>query len=182
MSISPDANGAADRVRIGKIIGAHGIKGALRIYPLTDYPERFLEMERLYIEKPGKPSRELEVKSASSHDGKRQILVTVAGVSGRDEAEALSGWFVTISPDERVGLPDGEFWIDSLIGLKVEDAGGGGILGTLEGVMQTGANDVYQVRTPDGLIKLLPAIGDVVREIDIDSGVIKVSLLEGLWD
>jgi 16S rRNA processing protein RimM len=182
MSILPEASGESRRVQIGKIIGAHGVKGTLRIHPLTDYPRRFLEMKRLRIEKPGKPCRELEVISASSHDGKGQILVTVEGVGGRDEADALSGWFVTVAPDERVDLPEGEYWIDSLIGLKIEDADSGDFLGTLEGVMPTGGNDVYQVRTPDGEVKLIPAIGDVVREIDIDSGVMRVSLLEGLWD
>ncbi|MDR1020609.1 MAG: ribosome maturation factor RimM [Synergistaceae bacterium] len=182
MSTSPDASSAPRRVQIGKIVGAHGVKGTLRIHPLTDFPERFLDMGRLYVEKPGKPPRELEVQRASSHDGKGQILVKAAGVDGRDEAEALSGWAVTVLPEERVDLPDGEYWIDSLIGLKAVVAASGDCLGTVEDVMTTGGNDVYAVRTAEGDIRLIPAIGDVVREIDISSGVIRVDLIEGLWD
>lgn len=182
MSISPDASQATSRVRIGKIVGAHGVSGTLRIHPLTDFPERFLDMERLYVEKPGKPPRELEIQRASSHDGKGQILVKATGVEDRDEAEALSGWFVTVLPEERVALPDGEYWIDSLIGLKAVDAGSGDCLGVVEDVMPTGGNDVYLVRTAEGDVRMIPAIGDVVREIDISSGVMRVALIEGLWD
>jgi 16S rRNA processing protein RimM len=158
------------------------VSGTLRIHPLTDYPERFLEMKRLHIEKQGKSPRELEIRRASSHDGKGQILVMVDGVNDRDEAEALSGWLVTISPDERVDLPDGEYWIDSLIGLSVVDAESGDCLGAVEDVMPTGGNDIYLVRTTDGDTRMIPAVGEIVREIDIHSGVMKVRLLEGLWD
>jgi 16S rRNA processing protein RimM len=182
MSISPDAKTSPRRVQIGKIVGAHGVTGTLRIHPLTDFPERFLDMERLYVEKPGKPPRELEVERASSHDGKGQILVKAAGIDGRDEAEALSGWAVTVSPEERVDLPEGEYWIDSLIGLKAVDVASGDFLGTVADVMPTGGNDVYVVRTAEGDVRLIPAIGDVIREIDINSGVMRVALIEGLWD
>jgi 16S rRNA processing protein RimM len=181
MSISPDAETPA-RVLIGKIVGAHGVSGVLRIHPLTDYPERFLDMERLYIEKPGKPPMELDVRRASSHDGKGQILVTVDGINDRDGAEALSGWLVTILPEERVDLPDGEYWIDSLIGLSVVDAESGDPLGAVEDVMPTGGNDIYLVRTNEGDVKMIPAVGEVVKEIDVRSGVMKVRLIEGLWD
>jgi 16S rRNA processing protein RimM len=182
MSTYPSAGAAPKRVQIGKIVGAHGVNGTLRIYPLTDYPERFFGMDRLYIEKPGKPPRELEIQSASSHDGKGQILVKAAGIDGRTEAEALSGWAVTVLPEERVELPDGEYWVDSIIGLKAIDALSGDCLGTVEDIMPTGGNDVYLVRTTEGDIRLIPAIGDVVKEIDVSSGVMRVSLIEGLWD
>lgn len=177
---SKDAS--AGRTQIGRILGAHGIKGVLRVHPLTDYPERFFEMEKLYAEKPGKPPRELDVLDVASHTGKGQILVSVAGVSDRDGAEKLAGYLITVTPDERVELPEGEFWIDSLIGLKVVDAENGEHLGNIEDVMSTGSNDVYQVRACDGSLKMLPAIGDVVRDIDLDAGVMKVALMEGLWD
>lgn len=178
MSTSSDSR----RTVIGKIVGAHGIKGAIRVHPLTDYPERFMDMERLYIEKTGKPHRVLEVASVSPHDGKGQILFTVAGIGDRDSAEALRGWTVTVADDERVELPEGEYWIDSLIGLSVIDSDSDEHLGIIEDVMQTGSNDIYQIRTPDGGIKIIPAIADVVKEIDLGEGIVKVFLIEGLWD
>lgn len=172
----------AGRVLIGTIVGAHGVKGTFRVHPLTDYPERFLDMKELYIEKAGKPAKYLEVLGVSSHDGKGQFLFTVSGIDDRDAAENLRGYTITVAPEERVALPEGEYWIDSLIGLDVVDAVEGLPLGKIEDVLSTGSNDIYQVRTAEGSLKMLPAIADVVREIDLDAGVMRVTLLEGLWD
>lgn len=201
MSISRSMNEhSVDRVLVGRVVGAHGIKGTIRVHPLTDYPERFLEMERLYLErtgKPPKPPKVLEVERVSSHEGKGQFLFTVRGVESREAAEALTGCLVTVAPEERVSLPEGEYWIDSLIGLEVrgrdasedesvtpqlENLENLSDLGVIEDVMPTGSNDVYLVRTPDGAAKLIPAIADVVRKIDIEAGVMIVVLPEGLWD
>lgn len=173
---------ASGRTLIGRILGAHGIKGVLRIHPLTDYPDRFFHMDKIHIEKPGKPPRELEVVDIAPHEGKGQILLTVAGVSDRDAAEMFAGYAITVAPEERVELPAGEYWIDSLIGMDVIDLESGEHLGNIEDVMSTGSCDVYAVRTPDGALKMIPAIGDVVREIDTDTGCMKVVLMEGLWD
>lgn len=170
------------RVLIGTIVGAHGVKGTFRIHPLTDYPERFFEMKKLYIEKPGKPSRELEISKISGHEGKGQILVSAVGITDRDRAADLSGYLITVAPEERVELPEGEYWIDSLIGMSVIDAESEEHLGKIEDVLSTGSSDLYQVRTPGGEMKIIPAIADVVREIDTDAGVMRVFLLEGLWD
>jgi len=181
MSTSPEPKDIA-RVLIGTIVGAHGVKGTLRVHPLTDFPERFLGMKKLHIEKPGKPPRELEVLNASNHEGKGQILVSVSGITDRDRAEELSGWRITVAPEERVELPEGEYWIDSLIGMSVIDERSDEHLGKIEDVLSTGSSDLYQVRTPDGAMKILPAIEEVVREIDLEAGVMKVHLIEGLWD
>ncbi len=179
MSTSSDS---ARRVVVGRIVGAHGIKGALRVHPLTDFPERFLEMEELYIERTDKPHRVFLVTDVSPHEGKGQFLFTVEGVDDRDMAEAYRGWTVTVAPDERVALPEGEYWIDSLIGLDVVEADSGAHLGIIEDVMPTGANDIYRVRTPEGEMKLIPAIADIVREIDIEAGAVRIAMMEGLWD
>jgi 16S rRNA processing protein RimM len=184
MSTSPEPEGEKDarRTMIGRIVGAHGIRGTLRVHPLTDYPERFFGMERLHIERPGKPSRDLDVLEVSPHEGKGQILVDVAGIDDRDEAEKLSGWLITVANGERVDLPEGEYWIDSLIGMEVRDMESGERLGVVDDVMFTGSSDIYQVRTTEGGLKLIPAVADVVREIDESAGVMKVTLPEGLWD
>lgn len=178
MSISPER----DRIVIGRIVGAHGIKGAIRIHPLTDFPDRFLEMQHLYIEKTGKPGQTLDVLEISSHEGKGQYLATVRGIDNREDAETLRGYVVTVSADERVTLPEGEYWIDSLIGLNIVDAESGEHLGKVEDVLSTGSNDIYQFRMPDGTLKLIPAIADVVREIDLDSACIRIVAMEGLLD
>ncbi|MCL2683694.1 MAG: ribosome maturation factor RimM [Synergistaceae bacterium] len=181
MSISPDRNGAS-RVQIGIIVGAHGIQGAIRVHPTTDYPERFTDMKTLLVEHSSKPPVELEVRGIKFHEGKGQILVTAEGINDRDAAEALKGRVITVAPDERVNLPEGEYWIDSLVGLDVIDDGSGKHLGKLEEVISTGGNDVYLIRAEDGAQKLIPAIEDVIRVIALEKNEMRINVLEGLWD
>jgi 16S rRNA processing protein RimM len=138
-------------------------------------------MKTLRAKARGKPEIELEVISVKPHEGKGQLLVTVRGIEDRDAAEALRGRVITVAPDERVELPEGEYWIDSLIGLDVIETGGRH-LGIIEDVLTTGSSDIYQVRADDGTLKMIPAIEDVVREISLNDGAVKVDLLEGLWD
>ena len=188
MSISSNRGRKRDRIQIGRIIGAHGVRGEIRIVPTTDYPERFFGMKTLRAEfygEPGtspKPPVLLEVTGIRPHEGKGQVLVTADGIDGKDSADALKGYVITVAPDERVELAEGEYWVDSLIGLDVVDDDGGEYLGKIEDVMSTGSNDVYRVKTGDGKTKLIPAIEDVVRSISLDEGVIRIHVMEGLWD
>jgi 16S rRNA processing protein RimM len=178
----------SDRIQIGRIIGAHGVRGEIRIAPTTDYPERFFGMKTLRAELPDNPGTPfkppilLEVTGMRTHEGKGQILAAVNGINDRDSADSLKGYVITVAPEERVELEEGEYWIDSLIGLDVVDDNSGEALGKIEDVMSTGSNDVYQVRTVDGKTKLIPAIGDVVRSISLDDGAVRICPLEGLWD
>jgi 16S rRNA processing protein RimM len=180
MSTSPDIEGK--RVQIGYIAGAHGVGGVLRLVPTTDYPERFFGMETLVAERDGKSPLSLKITGVRHHSGKGQMLISAEGIDDRGAAEALKGWKITISPEERVELPEGEYWIDSLIGLDVIDDGSGAHLGGIEEIINTGSNDVYRVRTDDGALKLIPAIRDVVRGISLEGKTVRVKLPEGLWD
>jgi len=185
MSTSPNGGGEffrESRVQIGIIAGAHGIRGVIRVSPTTDYPERFLSMKTLVAEHPSKPPLTLEVRGVKFHEGKGQMLVTAEGVNDRDAANALKGRVITIAPEERVELPEGEYWIDSLIGLDVIDDTSGEHLGKLEEVISTGGHDIYLIRADDGSKKLIPAIEDVVRDIAPDLGAMRINVLEGLWD
>lgn len=176
------SHSSAGRTTIGKIVGAHGIKGVLKIRPLTDHPERFFTMDALYVEHKARPPVTLKIADARLNESSGDILISAAGVEDRSAAEAYRGGVITIGDDERAELDEGEYWIDSLIGLSVEDTEIGTRLGTLKDVMQTGANDVYIVETPGGSPKAIPAIEQVIREVDIDAGVMRVKLIDGLWD
>ena len=180
MSISKRTN--SDRVVIGKIAAAHGVRGTMLIFPLTDYPERFLDMKELVLEKPGKPSRKLRVKSILPYIGKGTLFLNAEGVVSKDEADLLKGSLITVAKDERVELSDDEFWIDDLKGMKVEDFETGEMLGKLEEIMETGSNDVYLIRTGDGDLKPLPALKTAVRKVDTQNGIIYATVPEGLWD
>lgn len=152
------------------------------ILPLTDFPERFLDMEELTVERQGKTPRTLKVKSLSPYIGKGTLFFNAEGINDMDAALQFKGWTVTIDKSDRVKLSENEFWIDDLRGLTAVDFETGTALGTLEEVMETGSNDVYLIRTSDGMLKPVPAIEAAVRKVDIRNAKIYLTVPEGLWD
>lgn len=172
-----------DLVTIGKIVGSHGIGGELRLLPLTDYPERFRRMKTLDLyRKNGKFQGTFTVEAIREHRGKGLLLIRLAGVTDPEGAEALRECLIRIPSEERVDLPEGAYWIDDLLELEVVEAETGRVLGRIFEVLETGSNDVYLVRTPEGAEKALPAVREVVLEVDTEAGRITVRLPEGLWD
>jgi 16S rRNA processing protein RimM len=170
------------RTVIGKIIGTHGVRGKMLIAPITDYPERFLDMEELVLDLPGKPRRTLKVSDITPYEGKGLFFLTAEGVDGKDAADAYKGSIITVAQDERVELPEDEFWIDDIIGLAAEENGSGKVLGVVEEVMETGSNDVYLIRTPEGELKPIPATDQAVNKVDLENKKLLVTIPEGLWD
>ena len=173
---------SGERTTIGKIAGAHGVNGVMILLPLTDYPDRFLDMKELALEQPGKPKLTLKVTAMQPYAGKGTFFLRAEGVNNRDEAEKLKNAVITIPNDERVNLSDDEYWIDDMVGLKAVDSVSGQELGTLVEILQTGSNDVYLIRTPDGATKPIPAMKESVLGVDIENGTITVAIPEGLWD
>lgn len=160
---------------IGRVIRAHGLRGEVSVVVLTDFPERFETTEWVYLgnEFEAAPYR---LKSFRWH--KQNVLLTLEGVTNRTQAELLKGQLVQVPLEEAVTLPDGSYYLYQLIGLKVEDTSGK-FLGTIKEVLETGANDVYVVEH-EGQELLLPAIPDVVKSVDIATGIMIVHLLDGL--
>lgn len=170
------------RCEIGKIAGAHGIRGDMLLLPLTDFPERFLEMTRLELSLPGRPLQSLKVTRLEPYEGKNTFFVHLEGVNSRDDAEKLKGASVSVAKDERVELEEDEYWLDDIIGIEVVDASTGESLGRVSEIIQTGSNDVYVVNTPDGKEKPIPATGEAILSVDVAGGTMTVNIPEGLWN
>ena len=168
-----------NKISIGYVSAAHGVKGEVRIMPLTDFPERFGRMDVLNLYLNGAPVRSLNVLRVRRHESKGELIIE-SDVLDRNEAERLVGASVLIEPEERVPLPEGSFWVDDLIGLSVVD-NEGKVLGVVENLLSSGGNEVYEIRDDDGKRHYIPAVGDFVKEIDKASGKMSVELIEGLW-
>jgi 16S rRNA processing protein RimM len=160
-------------VTVGVVIGAHGIRGEVKVQPQTDFPERFRPGARLWID-----SSPLEIETARFVP--KLVYVKLIGVENRADAEALRGRELTAAPFP--SLPDKDaFYRHEVIGLKVCDLAGVP-LGVVADILSTGSNDVYAVRGERGEL-LLPATDEVVHDIDIKRGVMTVDVLEGLeWE
>jgi 16S rRNA processing protein RimM len=177
-SNSPIASG--ELLEIGKVVGAQGIAGAIKIYTYAESPDCFNPGRTLtLVDRDGHPHG-YQITWAQAH--KKAMRVALEGVNTRDAAEAMTGWPVFMAKSDLPPLePDTYYWSD-VIGMAVYTVAGD-YLGEIEQIIPTGANDVYVVKTPAdhpaGEI-LIPAIASVIIEIDVDQRRMRVELPEGL--
>lgn len=170
---------APDRLIIGKVLRPHGIRGELRIRIMTDYPERIIAGKTILL------GTGIESEDATPYlvEGLRVNgdfgILKVQGSADRDAAELLRDLIVMVAIEDAVPLEEGEFYLYELIGLNVQTEAGE-LLGTLTEVLETGANDVYIIDSPQYGELLIPAIDETILETDIDAGVMTVKLPEGL--
>lgn len=162
---------------VGRVLRAWGIRGDLKIQPMTDRPADFARLTQVYVGAPDKAGapRRYEVQSFRPYQG--NWLLHLAEVSTRTQAEALHGQPILIERVQRQLAAD-EYLADQIIGLKVVTLSGEA-LGTVVEIITTGANDVYVVHGERGEV-LLPARSEVVRDIDLERQAMTVELLEGL--
>ena len=160
----------------GKIINTHGVVGALKIDPWCDSPELLASLDEVYFLKNGEY---VPVKVIKASVFKRFVLATLEGINDIDEAARLKET-VIYAAREDIPLEDGDHFIADLIGLPVIDADNGTVYGTLAGVINTGASDIYEIDTENGQ-KMMPAVAEFVKEIDIEKGIF-VSVIPGMFD
>ena len=159
----------------GEIVGTHGVRGEVRVQPWCDSPSQFCSMKTLFWDEQG--SKSVKVR-ARVH--KNIALVTLDGVTTVEQAQALRGKLL-YARREDFRLPNDRYFVRDLLGLAVVDAESGETYGTLSDVSQTGANAVYHVQTATGEV-LIPAVPLIVKEVDVDGGVIKITPIGGLFD
>lgn len=160
---------------IGQIVNIHGFKGEVKVYPLTDDINRFKKLKEVYVEENTQLMKyEVEgIKLLSS-----TVAMKLKGIDTEEAANKLRNFYIKVDRESAVKLPKDSFFICDLIDSAVYDEKGL-LLGTLADVLQTGSNDVYVVKTTDKDI-LIPALKEVVKEIDIRDKKIVVELPEGL--
>lgn len=163
-----EAGGRPQWITIGTITGPHGVCGEVRVYPHTDRPERFRSLTQVYLGASGEGGEVRLVRRAAVAPAR--IILKLDGVDTRDAAEALRGRDLLIPVDEVWPLPDGHFYHFQLVGLAVEDLSGKP-RGRVFQVYSGPANDFYAIRTsPDAPEYLIPAVRQVVRQIDLERG------------
>ena len=163
---------ADGRVVIGKAGAPHGLRGEVRVIPLTDFPERFESLREVFI-----GERVFHVEHVHYH--RQFVLLTLAECTSREAAAKLTGELLRVAREDAAPLAEGEFYTFDIIGLAALDMDGKR-LGAVSHVLKTGSNDVYVVKKPDGAELLVPALKKVVREINIAEGFLRVDLQEEL--
>jgi 16S rRNA processing protein RimM len=153
----------------------HGVRGEMNVKAMTAYPERLAAQQQLFI---GPRHQHYPVQRIRQRS-EEMLIVQLEGVDDRNAAEALREELVYVHIDDAVPLEDDEYYLYQIEGIRVVTSEGEE-LGTVTDVLETGANDVYIVTTPEGTEHLIPAIEDVIQTIDLAENVMVVRLLDGL--
>ncbi|MHC1784455.1 MAG: ribosome maturation factor RimM [Anaerolineaceae bacterium] len=154
----------------GQLRRTHGLTGEMVMTILTDFPARLRKGKTVFV---GEKYAEMHISGVRSQN--KDLLVTFEGIENPDQANKLRNKVVYVKADSLPELPEGEYYHHQLIGLQIEDETGSP-LGVLAEILETGANDVYVVKSSDGSELLLPAIEDVILEVDLAAGRMRAKL------
>lgn len=165
-------------LRVGVIASTHGLKGEVKVFPTTDDPERFRDLKQVFLDT-GNEYKSLHVAGVKFF--KKQVILKFREFQDINEVEQYKGKDLLVTRDQAVPLEENENFITDLIDMEVY-TDEGKRLGTLTDVLQTGANDVYVVRTDEGKEVLLPAIPSCILEVDVEEARMTVHILEGLLE
>lgn len=159
---------------VAKIRRPHGLRGEALVSVLSDFPERLKPGAPLYL---GHHHKSVRIQSRRQHS--EGLLLSFEGVSSREGLEALRNQFLFVKATDLPDLEEGEFYHHQIIGLEVWEEDGERV-GLLIDILETGANDVYIVRSKEGKEILLPATSEVILAVDLDSKRIWARLIPGL--
>jgi len=163
-------------VQVGRVLGPHGLRGLVRVLPLTDIPNRHQTLKQVLGRLASGEGFGLLTVEQAVPTRRGLWLVKFAEIEDRTAAEKLRGAGLYVREQDVPPLPEGSYYIHQIIGLQVRTVEGRE-LGPVTEVWQTGANDVYE--TPSGL---LPATEEVIKEINLEAGYMIVAPLPGMLD
>ncbi|MDI6602252.1 MAG: ribosome maturation factor RimM [Thermoanaerobacteraceae bacterium] len=165
-----------DYLIVGKIVNTKGLAGEVKVYPTTQYPERFDELAFVYIESNGK-KKQYDIEHVSYT--KKFVILKLKDIDSIEDAEKLKGNFLYVDRSHAIELSEDEYFWGDIIGLNVYDTQKN-YLGKIHEIYSPGSNDVYEIIDQNENKILIPAIADVVKKIDLNGGYMIVELLKGL--
>lgn len=163
-------------LEIGQIVNTFGIKGMVKVKHFTDDIRRFDNLEKVYVEI-NKKKKQYEIEEVKYH--KDMVLIKFKGIDNVEEAELFRNAFLKVNRNDEPELEEGTYYIVDLLGLNVY-SDEGSLLGKLDDIFNNGSCDIYVVKDELGKQLLLPAISDVVKEINLEEERIVVHILKGL--
>jgi 16S rRNA processing protein RimM len=171
-----------DRVEVGIIINTFGVKGEVKVMPLTDDPGNFSDFTRIFLSKSGENAVEenvveYEVRKSRAH--KKWAILRLKGIDSRDQAAKLKDYNVYILREELKELEEDTYYETDLEGMEVYSLKDE-LVGVIREILKTKANDVYRIEGEGGREILIPAIKDVVKEIDVEANRMVIDPILGL--
>lgn len=168
-------------ISIGEVTAPHGLRGAVRIAPLTDVPDRFELVERVYVYHPKADHKERKVLHVEKvHYHKKQPVVQFAEITTIDDAERIRSALLQVPLEETAPLSDDEYYVFQLIGLAVQCVDGTHVGYVRDVLTGTGASDVYVVARDDDEPAFIPAVREFIKKIDLTNKCIVIDPIPGL--
>ena len=162
-----------DIIKLGKITAPQGIKGEVRVYPYTDQPTRFSEIEAVLLN-----GRRCRIEKARYM--KNMAVLKLEGIDDRNAAEAMRNRELLLPREELWKQPEDTYFVDDLVGCAVVSEDGEPV-GTLKTIHSRPAQDLYEIEREDGSSFLLPAVKEFVKDVKTDEKIIVIHLIEGLF-
>lgn len=162
---------------IGTIVAPFGIKGELKVFPLSDIPNRFAQLDAIQV---GPDHTTYTIKGVRPYKGE-MLLLRLAGINDASAAEKLRNFTISIPLSELATLPPDSYYQHDILGLQVVTLAGRR-LGTVADIIVTGSNDVYVVKGSEKQQILIPAIKDVVKQVDLIRQMMYIEPMKGLLD
>lgn len=163
-------------LQVGILSSTHGVHGEMKVFPTTDDAKRFKKLKSVLLDT-GSGLEEIQIESVKFF--KRFVILKFKGYDSINDIERYKGRSIYVTRENAVKLSEDEYFIADLIDMKVVDENGEE-LGVLSDVLETGANDVYVVALERGGELLLPAIKQCILSVDLEGGIIRVHVPEGL--
>lgn len=160
-----------EKFEVGKIVNTFGIKGEVKVTLYTENISNFKKGNKIYV-------GNLEMLVEHSRLQKNVLILKLKGIDNMTDAENLRGNIIQVMRNPKE-LPVGTYYIADLVGLDVY-TDEGNLLGKIVDIYNTGANDIYTVKTLEGKEVLLPAIKDVIKQVDLQNEKVIVHILKGL--
>ncbi|MFO0691472.1 MAG: ribosome maturation factor RimM [Myxococcota bacterium] len=170
------------RIVLGEIVGAHGLRGEVRVRIAGDGGESLLDLEALWLGRGVDDATARRVAVLGGGPGRSgEIRLRLEGIGDRDRAEALRRLVVMTERSQLPALPAGEYYWHELIGCRVESESGA-VVGTVQEIWETGAHDVLVVVDEGGVRRLVPTAEALMKSVDVEARRIVVAELPGLLD
>ncbi|MCC5912008.1 MAG: 16S rRNA processing protein RimM [Clostridiaceae bacterium] len=162
------------KLKVGKILNTHGIKGELKIGSLTDYDERFEELQWTYIEGYEEKFYINKIKYRP-----KDIIISLEGYTNINEVEKFKGKYLLIDETQKRDLPDDTYYVTDIIGLDVYTVKDE-YLGKVVDILQAGSNEVYVIKGETGKEIMIPSVKEFIPEISLKDGKVLVDPIEGM--
>lgn len=165
-------------ITVGRIVRPHGIRGDVKVTPITDWPERFKEFHLIYLERSNEKSGWVQIEQARMLHN--HIILKLSGIDSRGKAETLKNAELRVRGQDLPSLPEGHYYVHDMMGMTISTMDGR-IVGSVVDVIQMSLQDIYVVEA-DGKEVLIPAVETFIKKVDTKKRMIWIDPIEGLID